>query len=168
MKLTRRNTLIGFVTAAAGAGVVTGTGAFTTAESDRGIGVETTGDLDGATIVIDADPENKYDTLDETGGGGNNKAITIDFTDLNANTIFTFDEALGVTPNADDGPYNINVDASGADGISITNGDNNAANPGGGGTGQTAKFDMKVNLKAHDASDIGDGDDTITIDITQA
>lgn len=169
MRLSRRNALIGLGTAAAGAGVIGGTGAFTTANADRSIGVSTTGDLNGAAVRIEADPNDNYDTLASSGGGSSTQAITIDFTDLNVNTIFTFDEAIGVTPNADDGPYNIYIDDENADGISLKGSENNTNNSGGGTTtsgGTTALFDLQIDLKNQDASAIGD-DDTININIIQ-
>jgi len=170
MKLTRRNTLIGLGTVAAGAGVVGGTGAFTTASAERSIEVSTTGDLAGAEIRIEADPLDQYDSLGIANSGGgtgnNNQAITLNFSNLNANTVFTFNNALGITPNADDGPYDITV-SSNADGISFVNNGNSLTKTNV-GEGDRVGFDMEVDLISTDASNIGDGDDTITINITQS
>jgi hypothetical protein len=54
MRLTRRNALIGLGTVAAGAGVIGGSGAFTSVEADRSMNVETTGDDSAALGLIPA------------------------------------------------------------------------------------------------------------------
>jgi hypothetical protein len=60
MRLTRRNALIGLGTVAAGAGVVGGSGAFTSVEADRSVSVSTTGDS-GAALQIAPSTEDNTD-----------------------------------------------------------------------------------------------------------
>jgi hypothetical protein len=54
MKITRRNALIGMGTVAAGAGVIGGTGAFTSVQADRSVSVTTTGDSSAALQIFPA------------------------------------------------------------------------------------------------------------------
>jgi hypothetical protein len=156
MQLTRRNSIIGIGAIAAGAGVIGGTGAFTTASADREISVTTTGDAsNSAAITIEADPD---DIHPEIGGTGNN--FTLNFNNLNNGARFTFDNALGITPNSADGPYTIEITNT-PNGVGIA-----GTNPASGiGNGDTAKFDVIINLENTDPSNIGGGD-SITISIT--
>ena len=82
MRLTRRNTLIGLGAAAAGAGAIGGTGAFTSVTAERTVSVSTTGDDEAALALEAAGTSNSDDyvtTVDETvqinidGGNGLNK-----------------------------------------------------------------------------------------------
>ena len=54
MRLTRRNALIGLGTVAAGAGVIGGTGAFTSVDAERSVSVQTTGDASAALTLEQA------------------------------------------------------------------------------------------------------------------
>lgn len=157
MRLTRRNSLIGLGAIAAGAGVIGGTGAFTTANAEREISVTTTGDAsNAAAVTIEADPNGNHPEISGSGG-----TVTLNFDNLNADTRFTFDAALGVTPNSSDGPYTIEItNTPSGVGITGTNPVTNVTN------GQTATFDFIVNLKNTDASSIGDNGDSFTISIT--
>ena len=73
MRLTRRNALIGLGTVAAGAGVIGGSGAFTSVEADRSMSVETTGDDSAALGLIPAGSNdgsttaNANDYVDDSG-----------------------------------------------------------------------------------------------------
>jgi hypothetical protein len=156
MRLTRRNSIIGIGAIAAGAGVIGGTGAFTTASADREISVTTTGDASGAAaITIEADPNDNHPEI-----GGTGSTFTLNFENLNDGARFTFDEALGITPNSTDGPYTIEItNTPNGVGIAGTNPVSNVTN------GQMATFDVIINLENTDPSNIGDGD-SITINIT--
>jgi hypothetical protein len=156
MRLTRRNSIIGIGAIAAGAGVIGGTGAFTTASADREISVTTTGDASGqAAMNIEADPDGDHPSISGTGS-----TFSLNFEGLNDDTRFTFDDALGITPNSTDGPYTIEITNT-PNGIGIT-----GTNPVSGvNSGQTATFDVIVNLENTDPGNIGGGD-SITISIT--
>ena len=157
MRLTRRNSIIGIGAIAAGAGVIGGTGAFTTANAEREISVTTTGDASNAAAVnIEADPNGNHPEI-----SGSGSTVTLNFDNLNADTRFTFDAALGVTPNSSDGPYTIEItNTPSGVGITGTNPVTNVTN------GQMATFDFIINLKNTDASSIGDDGDSFTISIT--
>ena len=58
MKLTRRNTLIGLGAAAAGAGAIGGTGAFSSVTAERTVNVQTTGDGSAALSLEPTGSEN--------------------------------------------------------------------------------------------------------------
>jgi hypothetical protein len=118
MRLTRRNALIGLGTVAAGAGVIGGTGAFTSVQADRSVSVTTTGDsdaalqispaTDGATpsegnLTVNADEYTNatgVNTLD-----GDTLSISLDSVNLDAETRI---EDLFVVVN--NGPQAVNLD----------------------------------------------------------
>ncbi|MFC7042746.1 hypothetical protein [Halonotius sp. GCM10025705] len=93
MRLTRRNALIGLGTVAAGAGVIGGTGAFTSVDADREISIESTSDAD-ANVQIVVDRLDKHDSLTDTGGD----AVSLSFDGLNPNSTTSYDDALTITP----------------------------------------------------------------------
>ena len=61
MRLTRRNALIGLGTVAAGAGVIGGSGAFTSVEAERTVNVSTEGDASAALSLAAAGTDNSDD-----------------------------------------------------------------------------------------------------------
>ena len=69
MRLTRRNALIGLGTVAAGAGVIGGTGAFTSVTAERTVNVQTTGDGSAALSLAPtgSDNANEYVTAPDDG-----------------------------------------------------------------------------------------------------
>jgi len=76
MRLTRRNALIGLGTVAAGAGVIGGTGAFTSVEAERSVSVQTTGDA-SAALTLEQAPGN-IDDNDPTANAAEYVTTTTD------------------------------------------------------------------------------------------
>ena len=120
MRLTRRNALIGLGTVAAGAGVIGGTGAFTSVQADRTVSVSTTGDASAALGILpdtdagDGNPQNG--TLTDNAQGYTNAngvaslnddtlSITIDSLNLDATTSI---ENLFIIVN--NGTQNVDLD----------------------------------------------------------
>jgi len=75
MRLTRRNALIGLGTVAAGAGVIGGSGAFTSVTAERTVSINTAGDGDAALGLIPAGSDDNSTTpnagdyvVDNSGG----------------------------------------------------------------------------------------------------
>lgn len=93
MALTRRNMLIGMGALAGGAGIIGGTGAFTTVEADRTVDVSTSGDST-ANLELVGDS-----SVTETEDEGGVSLLTISNRDINerARTVFAY--AITVTNN---------------------------------------------------------------------
>ena len=104
MALTRRNAIVGLGALAAGAGVIGGTGAFTTVEAERTVELEAAGDA--AAAVALAVPN---DDLDD----GSDDLIAMAVDDLNIEARTTFDHALFVGNNSDN---TIEIELFGDDG----------------------------------------------------
>jgi len=104
MQLTRRNTIIGLGTLAAGAGVIGGSGAFDSVEANRSFEVSVSGDA-GALLGLEA----TNDTIAgmESGGAGGNDVIFFEINDaeaggdaaVNENAVTEFFDAFSVTNN---------------------------------------------------------------------
>lgn len=103
MRLTRRNALIGLGTVAAGAGVVGGSGAFTSVTAERTVSVQTAGDASAALALVPAVESTPVSSADNTpnadyvSGGGSSGTTTINLDgsntgtspiNKNANTVF--------------------------------------------------------------------------------
>ena len=97
MRLTRRNALIGLGTVAAGAGVIGGSGAFTSVTAERTVNVETSGDASAALALIPAVQSTPTDTADPTANAAyvneTNGTVTINLDGSNT-------EASGINQNA--------------------------------------------------------------------
>lgn len=128
MRLTRRNALIGLGTVAAGAGVIGGTGAFTSVDADRSVSISSTTDGSANVQIV----VNEVEGLSDTGGD----TVSLSFESLNQNAVTDFDGALSITPQGGNGPYDVSaelVDGDGndvswvtatvSDGTSVTGGD---------------------------------------------
>ena len=104
MQLTRRNTIIGLGTIAAGAGVISGSGAFDSVEANRSFEVSVSGDA-GALLGLEATNSTIAGT--ETGGAGDNDIIFFRINDseaggdaaINENAVTEFFNAFTVTNN---------------------------------------------------------------------
>lgn len=169
MKLTRRNALIGLGTAAAGAGVVGGTGAFTSVEADRDVTISTTGDS-GANVQIDVDPENKHGNgLSGDVSDGDGGTVQLNMENLNKNATTDYDDALGVTPNAGSaGPYDVSASIlDGSNGNDVAMATATVDNGSSVGIGSTAYVDVKINLQDYSTGDFS-SDTVIEISVDQA
>jgi len=121
MKLTRRNALIGMGTVAAGAGVIGGSGAFTSVEADRTVNISTTGDGSAALALAAApDSDNATEYVSTSNG---QIQLDLDGTSagasgINQNAKTTIDNLVQITNNGSQALTSLNVE--------ITNsGDNN-------------------------------------------
>jgi len=107
MRLTRRNALIGLGTVAAGAGVIGGTGAFTSVEANRSVSINTTGD-GGAALGLVPAGSNDNSTTPNAGDYVDNSGDTIEIdltstdegaTGLNRNAITVLENLVTVVNN---------------------------------------------------------------------
>lgn len=104
MQLTRRNTIIGLGTLAAGAGVIGGSGAFDSVEANRSFEVNVSGDA-GALLGLEATNNTIAGT--ESGGAGGNDIIYFEINEsqtggdaaVNENAVTEFFDAFSVTNN---------------------------------------------------------------------
>jgi len=92
MRLTRRNALIGLGTVAAGAGVIGGTGAFTSVEAERSVSVQTTGDASAALTLEQAPGD--IDNNDPT-------ANAAEYVTTTSDDLITIDISSGANSQAD-------------------------------------------------------------------
>jgi len=95
MRLTRRNALIGLGTVAAGAGVIGGSGAFTSVEADRSVSVQTAGDSSAALTLVPEGTNDEY--VDDS-----NNVIEINFDEvkgLNLEAVTTINPLITITNN---------------------------------------------------------------------
>jgi len=120
MQLTRRNTIIGLGTIAAGAGVISGTGAFDSVEANRSFEVSVSGDA-GALLGLEA--TNGTIASTESGGAGGNDILIFELNDtdtggesaINENAITEFFDAFTVTNN---GSQDVNLSIELPDSVS--------------------------------------------------
>ena len=147
MKLTRRNALIGLGAVAAGAGVIGGTGAFTTVDANREISIESSGDAD-ANVQIVVDRLDKHDSLSDAG----DDTVSLSFDGLNQNAVTTYDDALTITPQGS-GSYDVTVSLEDGSGDAISW----VTTTVNGGTGVSAgtqvDVDIDIDLTNNEASD---------------
>ena len=154
MRLTRRNALIGLGTVAAGAGVIGGTGAFTSVNADREVSVSSTGDASANVQIVVNEVEGLVDS-------GNN-TIGLSFENLNENATTTFENALTVTPQGGNGPYDVTIPFSPPNVTFTVNGGSSVS----GGT--SVGIDVTIDLTgSNSASDIP-SDATVEIDVSQS
>lgn len=114
MQLTRRNTIIGLGTIAAGAGVISGSGAFDSVEANRSFEVSVTGDA-GALLGLNA--TNSTIAGMEEGGAGGNDVIFFEINDsetegdssLNEDATTEFWDAFSITNNGSDQTVRVQI-----------------------------------------------------------
>lgn len=154
MRLSRRNTLIGLSTIAAGAGAVGASGAFSSVSADREISVSSTGDS-GANVQITV---NEVQGLSDSGSD----TIALDFNNLNQNATTTYEDALTITPQGGNGPYDVTIPFTPPNlRFTVKNGSDVSG-------GTSVNVDVEVLLKgSRSVSDIP-SDPTVEIDISQS
>ena len=166
MRLTRRNALIGIGTVAAGAGVIGGTGAFTSVDADRTVSINTTGD-GSANVAITVDPNDQHGSgLSDADDGDNIVSLSLD--NLNQNATTVFDGALGITPNRGSaGSYNVSASIEDGDGNSVEMLGVTVSNGSGINVGDQATVDLTINLREYSTSDFPDNTNII-ISVSQS
>jgi hypothetical protein len=150
MAITRRNTLVLLFVVVAAAGVIGGTGAFSTVEADRTVSVATAGDS-GANVQFQVNTG--YESLSD-GGGPDTIGLNFDGINLNANT--TYDKAMNVTINnpSVDGTFTIDVTSTPTDmNVEFENGTGSSIS--GVSPGETESLSMTI-----DTTDISDNSST--------
>lgn len=124
MQLTRRNTIIGLGTIAAGAGVISGTGAFDSVEADRSFEVSVSGDA-GALLGLEATNDTIAGMQD--GGDPDNDVIYFEISSsettgnasINEDATTEFFNAFSVTNNGSE-TVNLSIELpQGVSGISF-------------------------------------------------
>jgi len=158
MKLTRRNALIGLGAVAAGAGVIGGTGAFTTVDADREITIQSTGDASANVQIV----VNEEQGLTDTGGD----TVSLSFENLNQNAVTDFDGALSITPQGSD-TYDVTASLEDGNGDSISWVTATVDNGTGVSGGTTVNVDIEIDLTNNEASDFPT-DAVIAISVNQA
>ena len=154
MGLSRRNTLIGLGTIAAGAGAVGASGAFTSVNADREVSVSSTGDSSANVQITVNEVQGLVDSGSDT--------IGLSFEKLNQNATTTYEDALTITPQGGNGPYDITIPFSPSN-VSFTVKNGNNVN---GGT--SVNVDVTIDLTgSNTASDIP-SDATVEIDVSQS
>ena len=98
MRLTRRNALIGLGTIAAGAGVVGGSGAFTSVTAERTVNVQTTGD-GSAALALESTGSTNANKYVSTSGGTIQLDLDATSSGLNKNAKTTIDNLVKITNN---------------------------------------------------------------------
>ena len=99
--MNRRNVLVGLGTAAAGSGIVFGSGAFTQTQADRTANLEFAGDADAQLAIEPA--EDPSEVVDDDAGANDNQ-VALHFGDengLNVDGVTVFRDVLKVTNNSD-------------------------------------------------------------------
>ena len=154
MRLTRRNALIGLGTVAAGAGVIGGTGAFTSVNADREVSVSSTGDASANVQIVVNEVQGLVDSGSNT--------IGLSFENLNQNATTTYEGALTVTPQGSNGPYDITIPFSPPN-VTFT------VNGGSGVSGGTdVDIDVTIDLTGSNSESDIPSDATVEIDVSQS
>ena len=143
MDMNRRNVLIGLGTAAAGSSVAFGSGAFTQVEADRSVNIEVANDQDGLLAIDD---------------GAEIETVEIFEGELNFDSDNIADGSEGFNNNAEVEIGETNDDDFG-DG-DVTDDENEAFNV-------NSNFDSEIQVEI-DASEIDDGEGTLTFVVTLA
>ena len=154
MALTRRNTLVLLFAVVAAAGVIGGTGAFTSVSADRTVSVSSTGDS-GANVQLEV---NEVQGLSDAGGD----TIGISFDNLNQNATTKYEDAISITPQGSNGPYDVSI-ANSPTGVDFTVNNGTDTN-GGTEVNATATIDLTGSTTASDIPN----DANVTISVTQA
>ena len=159
MRLTRRNALIGLGTVAAGAGVIGGTGAFTSVDADREVTIssETDGSANVQIVV------NEVQGLSDTGGD----TVSLSFESLNQNAVTDFDGALSITPQGSNGPYDVTATMEDGSGNNVSWVTTTVSNGTGINGGSTASVNIEIDLTSNEASDFP-SNAVIAISVSQA
>lgn len=92
--MKRRNTLVGLGMLAAGGGVISGTGAFTSVTADRSISVTSAGDASANLGMAPLNTPNGNEYADSSGG-----TLSITLPDVNLNAVTHVDDVFRVTNN---------------------------------------------------------------------
>ena len=98
-KMNRRNVLLGLGTAAAGSGIVFGSGAFTQVEADRDITIDVANDSDSQAIV-QLEPNGDIDSVFENDDG----ALEIDLNAATDSDAVNIDSTVTIGTDFDDLP----------------------------------------------------------------
>lgn len=159
MRLTRRNALIGLGTVAAGAGVIGGTGAFTSVDADRSVSISSTTDGSANVQIV----VNEVQGLSDTGGD----TVSLSFESLNQNAVTDFDGALSITPQGSNGPYDVTATMEDGSGNNVSWVTTTVSNGTGINGGTTANVDIEIDLTNNVASDFPT-DAVIAISVSQA
>lgn len=164
MAITRRNTLVLLFVVVAAAGVIGGTGAFSSVQADRTVSVTTAGDS-GANVQFQVNTG--YESLSD-GGGADTIGLNFDGINLNANT--TYDNAMNVTVNdaSADGTFEIEVTGT-PDNMNVRFENGTGDTVTGVGPGEVESLDMSIdtteisNNASSDANAVGNGDLTFEV-----
>ena len=162
MALTRRNTLVLLFVVVAAAGVIGGTGAFSSVEADRTVSVETAADSD-ANVQFDIDPDDKFDTLSDDG----DDTIALNFDNINLDANTTYEGALNVTVNtaAADGDYDLSVTDQ-PDDVTLEFAEDESTDLTDVGPGESKRMDVIINTEGitSNSTDVDDGTVTFSVD----
>lgn len=113
MALTRRNALILMVVLVVGAGLIGGTGAFSSVEAERTIDLNTKGDSSALLGLVANDNTIAQSTTGGTGATGDVETLQISNDDLNENAKTVFEDAFTIVNNGDDDIDNLYIEENG-------------------------------------------------------
>ena len=156
MRLTRRNALVGLGTVAAGAGVIGGSGAFTSVTAERTVSVETAGDDSAALQLIpaeDSDGNVTDNASDYVDASGDTIALDLTGTDngasgLNQNSITALENLVSVLNNGTQDVTSLTLELTSDASISDTD---------------TFQFTAEEKVQGgQDVSDIPNGEDILS------
>ena len=160
MAITRRNTLILLFTVVAAAGVIGGTGAFSTVEADRSVSINTAGDA-GGNVIIQVNDED-HASLSSDGPGD---TIEFDFDQVNLDAKTTYNDVLNVTINDQDGEsgdYQISTTTPDGMNVEFSNGQSSIVTSAGTLQQANVTIDTTGDFNTADA-DVSDGTITFTV-----
>ena len=181
MRLTRRNALIGLGTVAAGAGVIGGTGAFSSVTAERNVTIATEGDASAALALEAADSKNADDYVTPPNGGeivlnlDGTQGGSADSTGINQSAVTVIKNLIKVTNNGSQGISSLELDLQDNNGVVSESDANNifrfttqnsgGPHPNGGdvtdgngiGVGNNMNFGVEIDLLNHSLSSIPSG-----------
>jgi len=160
MAITRRNTLVLLFVVVAAAGVIGGTGAFSTVEADRSVTVETAGDSSG-NVILETNTADHASLTDDGAGD----TIGFDFDQVNVDATTKYNDVINVTVNDADSPsgqYNISVDSPAGMNVTFDNGQSYVVDQ----AGVLHQADITINTVGDTSEDSNEIDDNITFTVT--
>ena len=158
--MNRRNVLLGLGTAAAGSGIVFGSGAFTQLEADREVDISVEGDPEGQLGLTATSP---FADDDSETGENTQDLLSLTFTDINDSADHTFEDVFQIEDNTqrgteDGNDLELQVIIQKDDGVGVDDG------------GAIDFLDSGGNSIVADVGNTGEGisleEDTESIDVT--
>ncbi|TQQ79830.1 hypothetical protein EGH24_10075 [Halonotius terrestris] len=134
--------------------MVGASGAFTSVSADREISVESSGDADANVQIV----VNEQQGLTDSG----EDVIGLSFSGLNQNAVTRFNNALTITPQGGNGPYDVSIEEDlGPVSFEVVDGTNVSG-------GTAVNVNVVIDLTGEASAEDIPTDATITISVTQS